>query len=89
MLRAELGAERELRRRLELKIAELERRLGSDSTTSGTPPSKDPIGAQSAARRGGRPASPRNGSGARTASAAGSPAIPARGCRGTWTRTGG
>jgi transposase len=45
MLRAELGAERELRRRLELKLAELERRLGSDSTTSGTPPSKDPIGA--------------------------------------------
>jgi transposase len=46
MLRAELGAERELRRRLELKVAELERRLGSDSTTSGTPPSKDPIGAR-------------------------------------------
>ena len=46
MLRAELGAERELRRRLELKLAELERRLGSDSTTSGTPPSKDPIGAR-------------------------------------------
>jgi Family of unknown function (DUF6444) len=33
-------------RRPELRVAELERRLGSDSTTSGTPPSKDPIGAR-------------------------------------------
>ncbi len=32
MLRAELTAERELRRRMELRIAELERRLGQDST---------------------------------------------------------
>jgi transposase len=46
VLRAELAAERELRRRLELKVAELERQLGSDSTTSGTPPSKDPIEAR-------------------------------------------
>jgi transposase len=46
VLRAELAAERELRRRLELKVAELERRIGSDSTTSGTPPSKDPIAAR-------------------------------------------
>jgi transposase len=46
VLRAELGAERELRRRLELKVAELERRLGSDSTMSGTPPSKDTIAAR-------------------------------------------
>ena len=46
VLRAELAADRELRRRLELKVAELERRLGSDSTTSGTPPSKDPIAAR-------------------------------------------
>jgi transposase len=45
-LRAELGAQRERYRRLELRVAELERRLGSDSTTSGTPPSKDPIGAR-------------------------------------------
>ena len=45
VLRAELGAQRERYRRLELRVAELERRLGSDSTTSGTPPSKDPIGA--------------------------------------------
>jgi transposase len=35
LLRAELAAAREG-----------ERRLGSDSTTSGTPPSKDPIGAR-------------------------------------------
>jgi transposase len=46
MLRAELAAERELRRQLELKVAEMERRLGSDSTTSGTPPSKDSIAAR-------------------------------------------
>ena len=46
VLGAELAAERELRRRLELKVAELERRLGSDSTTSGTAPSKDPIAAR-------------------------------------------
>ena len=46
VLRAELQAQRERYRRLELRAAELERRLGSDSTTSGTPPSKDPIGAR-------------------------------------------
>jgi len=46
MLRAELEAQRERYRRLELRVAELERRLGQDSTTSGTPPSKDPIGAR-------------------------------------------
>jgi transposase len=46
VLRAELEAQRERCRRLELRVAELERRLGSDSTTSGTPPSKDPIGAR-------------------------------------------
>jgi transposase len=46
VLLAELAAERERRRRLELKAAELERRLGQDSTTSGTPPSKDPIAAR-------------------------------------------
>jgi hypothetical protein len=46
MLRAELEVQRERYRRLELRVAELERRLGSDSTTSGTPPSKDPIGAR-------------------------------------------
>jgi hypothetical protein len=46
MLRADLAAERELRRRLELRIAELERRLGQGSTNSGTPTSKEPIGAR-------------------------------------------
>ena len=46
MLRAELIAERELRRRLELRIDELERRLGQDSSDSGMPSSKEPIGAK-------------------------------------------
>jgi transposase len=45
-LRAELEVLRQQYRRLELKVAELERRLGSDSTNSGAPPSKDPIGAR-------------------------------------------
>src|SRR4029077_14887478 len=49
-LRAELDAERELRRRLELRLAELERRLGMDSTDSGTPSSKERIGAKEARR---------------------------------------
>ncbi len=39
-------ASRERERRLELKVAELERRLGMDSTDSGTPPSKDRIEAR-------------------------------------------
>ena len=46
LLRAELTVERELRRRLELQIAELQRQLGMDSTDSGTPSSKDPIAAK-------------------------------------------
>lgn len=46
MLRGELEVAREHFRRLELRVAELERRLGSDSTTSGTPPSKDSIEAR-------------------------------------------
>jgi len=46
MLRAELTAERELRRRMELRIAELERRLGQDCTNSGTPTSKESIAAK-------------------------------------------
>jgi hypothetical protein len=49
-LRAELDAERELRRRLELRLAELERRLSMDSTDSGTPSSKERIGAKEARR---------------------------------------
>ena len=35
--RVELAAGRELRKRLELQVAELQRRLGMDSTDSGTP----------------------------------------------------
>jgi hypothetical protein len=45
-LRAELATERELRKRLELQVAELQRRLGMDSSDSGTPGSKDPIEAK-------------------------------------------
>ena len=44
-LRTELDAERELRR-LELQVAELSRRLGMDSTDSGTPTSKEPAEAK-------------------------------------------
>jgi transposase len=47
-LRAGLEAERELRRRLELRLAELERRLSMDSSDSGTPGSKERIGAKEA-----------------------------------------
>ena len=66
VLRAELDAERELRRRQELRLAELERRLGMDSTDSGTPSSKEPIGAKEARRpraRGGRRSSTQKSSG--------------------------
>jgi transposase len=42
-LRAERDADRELIRRLELRLEELERRLRSDSTDSGTPSSKEGI----------------------------------------------
>jgi len=41
VLRYELDAERELRRRLELWLAEVERRLPVDSTDSATPSSKE------------------------------------------------
>ena len=50
VLRAALDAERELRRVLELQVAELRRRLGMDSTDSGTPSSKERIGAREARR---------------------------------------
>jgi transposase len=46
MLRAELAAALDRERRLELWVAELERRLGMDSSNSGTPSSKEPIGAK-------------------------------------------
>jgi transposase len=50
LLRAELDAARERERRLELRLAELERRLGMDSSDSGTPSSKERIGAKEARR---------------------------------------
>jgi transposase len=43
---ADLETERELRRRLDLRVAELERRLRIDSSDSGTPPSRERIGAK-------------------------------------------
>ena len=49
-LRAELDASRGRERRLELRLAELERRLSVDSTDSGTPSSKERIGAGEARR---------------------------------------
>jgi transposase len=45
-LRLELDAARDRERRLELRLAELERRLGMDSSNSGTPSSKERIGAK-------------------------------------------
>ena len=50
VLRAEAEAARERERRLELRLAELERRLGMDSTDSGTPSSRERIGAKEARR---------------------------------------
>jgi hypothetical protein len=50
VLRAGLDGARERERRLELRLAELERRLGMDSTDSGTPSSKERIGAREARR---------------------------------------
>ena len=49
-LRAERDADRELIRRLGLRLAELERRLDMDSSDSGTPSSKERIGAKEARR---------------------------------------
>ena len=46
MLRAELETQLERYRRLGLRVTELERRPGSDSTASGTPPPEDPTGAR-------------------------------------------
>lgn len=53
-LEAGQGRQAELIRRLELRIAELERRLGMDSGNSSTPPAKEPVAAKArrkAARR--------------------------------------
>jgi hypothetical protein len=49
-LRAGLDASLERERRLKLRIAELERRLGMDSSDSGTPSSRERIGAKEARR---------------------------------------
>jgi len=46
VLRAELSAALDRERRLDLRVAELERRLGMDSTNSGTPSSKESIEAR-------------------------------------------
>lgn len=46
VLRSGLDVERELRRRLELRVAELEQRLDQDSADPGTPTSKENIGAR-------------------------------------------
>jgi transposase len=45
-LRADLEAEPERRWRLQLRVAELERRLRMDSSDSGVPSSRDPVGAK-------------------------------------------
>ena len=50
VLRAEPEASLERERRLELRLAELERRLSMDSSDSGTPSSKERIGAKEARR---------------------------------------
>jgi hypothetical protein len=47
---AALEGEREIRRRLELRLAEVERRLSMDSTDSGTPSSRERIEAKEARR---------------------------------------
>ena len=49
-LTAGLEASRERVRRLELRLAEVERRLSMDSTDSGTPSSRERIGAKEARR---------------------------------------
>jgi len=54
VLRAELSAALDRERRLELRIAELERRLGMDSSNSGTPGSKEPAGAKERRKAGRR-----------------------------------
>jgi Family of unknown function (DUF6444) len=89
MLRAELEAQLERYRRLELRVAELERRPGSDSTTSGTPPSKDPIGARERrkAERKARQSSERERRADRKRG--GQPGHPGAGCRGIRPRTSG
>jgi hypothetical protein len=50
VLRSAQEASQEAIRRLELRVAELERRLSMDSSDSGTPSSKEQIGAKEARR---------------------------------------
>ena len=76
MLLAGLDAARERERRLELRLAELERRLGMDSSDSGTPSSKERIGAKEERQARRRQGSERERREDR--SGAGSPAIPGR-----------
>jgi transposase len=45
-LEAGQARQAEVIRRLELRVAELERRLGMDSSNSSTPPSKEPLAAK-------------------------------------------
>jgi hypothetical protein len=59
VLRAELDVALERYRRLELRVAELERRLGQDSTDSGTPSSRESIGARERRKAGRRQESER------------------------------
>jgi transposase len=94
-LEEELAAERELRRLLELRMAELERRLGMDSTNSGTPTSKEGIaaGAERRARQrsererskdrkpGGQPGHPGSGLARDPAPGERKPADPPAECR--------
>lgn len=80
-LRLELDAVRERERRTELRLAELERRLGMDSSNSGTPSSKERIGAKEKRARQqserGRSKDRRRG---------GQPGIPGRAWSGTRSR---
>ena len=80
---AALEGERELRRRLELRFAELERRLSMDSTDSGTPSSKERIGAEEARKA--RQESERERR--RDRKRGGSPVIRAKAWNGTRIRT--
>jgi hypothetical protein len=82
---AEAAASRDRERRLELRVAELERRLSMDSTDSGTPSSKERTGR----RRHGGPGRSPSGSAGRTASAAASPVTRGKACCGIRTRARG
>jgi hypothetical protein len=84
-LRAELAASRERERRLELRVAELERRLWLDRSDSGTPSSKERIGAKER-RRAGRRQQESERERRKDRRRGGSPGIWAAACRGIRTR---